>query len=36
VRQVIEEHIDQRQLDILKVAEKSERDILLRFAKDAA
>ena len=36
VRQVIEQHIDQRQLDVLKVAEKSERDILLQFAIDAA
>jgi hypothetical protein len=33
---VIEQHIDQRQLDVLKVAEKSERDILLQFAIDAA
>jgi len=36
VRQVIEKHIDQRQLNILKVAEDSERSILMRLAGGGA
>jgi hypothetical protein len=33
VRDVIESHIDQRQLDILREAEESERDHLIRMAR---
>jgi hypothetical protein len=36
VRRMIEDHIDQDRLDVLKVAEKSERDILFQLAGGVA
>jgi len=34
VRQCIERHVDDRQLEITQIAERSERDLLLRLAND--
>lgn len=35
-REVIEQHVDHRQLDVLREAERSERSILMRLAREAA
>ena len=35
VEEAILQHLDQRQIDVLRVAEESERNLLLAYAEDA-